>query len=138
MAQMENQQTNRNEVNHEPLPMKIYLGVLGGLFFLTFITVWIAQFDFGRFNLAVAMLVATAKAALVVLYFMNLRYDSRFNAFIFFVGLFFLFVFVGPTLWDRETRADVDPDRGGMVKVSREGFPPGVSKPLPEQAEAAD
>lgn len=138
MAHMENQNTNLNEVDHEPVPLKVYLGVLGGLFFLTFITVWIAQFDFGSFNLAVAMVVAVAKASLVVLFFMNLKYDSRFNAFVFFVGLFFLMVFIGPTLWDRQTRADLDPARGGVVKVTRDGFPPGVSKPMPEQAEAAD
>lgn len=135
---MANEQQNLNEVNHEPLPLRVYLGVFGALLVLTFITVWIAQFDFGIWTLPIAMLVAASKASLVVLYFMNLKYDSRFNAFIFSVGLFFLFVFVGPTLWDRETRLHLGEERGEVVEVTRPGYPPGVSEPLPEANELAE
>ncbi len=130
---------NIDELDHDPLPVKTYLAVFGGLLFLTFITVFIAQFHFGEWNLVVAMAVAIAKASLVVLYFMGLKHDGdKFNAVVFLTGLFFLGVFVGPTMWDHYTRDKVDADRGTYVKVTRDGYPPGVSVPLaPTEGAAA-
>ncbi len=127
-----------NELHHEPLPLKVYVGVFAGLLFLTFVTVFVAQFHFGEFNLIVAMAVAIAKASLVVLYFMNLKHDhDRINAVIFLAGLFFLIVFIAPTMWDKATRDKVDATRAQTVKVERAGFPPGVSEPLPAEAAPA-
>ncbi len=118
---------NRHELDHDPLPLKVYLGVLGSLGFLTFVTVWIAQFDFGFWTVPIAMLVATIKAALVIMYFMNLKQDGGMNAVAFFTGFFFLVVFTLPTLWDRETRDSLDPDRAAIVQHTRPGFPPQVT-----------
>lgn len=123
----ENPDHGKQELDHDPLPLKVYLGVLGSLGFLTFVTVWIANFDFGAWNLPIAMVVAVAKASLVVMYFMNLKYDSRFNAVVFLAGFFFLIVFTIPTLWDRETRQSLDPSRGSVVEHTRHGFPPQVT-----------
>lgn len=107
------------ELHHEPLPVKMYIGVFASLLFLTFVTVFIANFHFGEFNLIVAMAVAVAKASLVVLYFMNLKHDhDRFNGVIFCTGLFFLLVFIAPTMWDARTRGDVDPQRGARSSPS--------------------
>lgn len=107
------------EVHHEPLPTRVYLGVFVGLLFLTFVTVWVAGFDFGDFNMVVAMAVAVTKASLVVLYFMNLKHDhDRLNAIIFLLGLFFLIVFVGPTMWDAFTRDTLDPVRGQAAPIA--------------------
>jgi cytochrome c oxidase subunit 4 len=44
--------------------------------------------------------IASVKALLVALYFMHLRYDHPFHAFIFAVGLAFVTIFVGLTLLD--------------------------------------
>lgn len=130
--------TNVNEVNHQPLPVKVYVGVFLALLFLTFVTVFIAQFHFGEWNLFVAMLVAIAKASLVVLYFMGLKNDhDRFPAVVFLTGLFFLGIFMGPTIYDHFTRDSVDATRGSYVRVTRPGYPPGVSEPLPAGAEKA-
>jgi len=101
------------ELHHEPLPVKVYVGVFVALLVLTAVTVWVAGIDFGPFNMVVAMLVAFTKASLVVLYFMNLKHDhDRMNGVIFLIGLFFLVVFIGPTMWDAFTRGSLDPDRG--------------------------
>lgn len=114
-----------HEVNHEPMPLKVYFSVFLGLLILTFVTVWIAQFNFGDFNMVVAMMVATGKALLVILYFMNLKADhDRINGVIFMTAFFFLIVFIGPSLWDKATRGDVDPSRGEMT----------VRNPLPSAA----
>jgi len=110
------------ELHHEPLPVKVYLGVFLGLLFLTFVTVWVAGFDFGEFNMIVAMAVAVTKASLVVLYFMNLKHDhDRLNGVIFLMGLFFLIVFIGPTMWDKVTRGEVDPQRGQAAELPAHG-----------------
>ena len=120
------------ELHHEPLPVKVYVGVFAALMFLTFMTVWVAQFHFGDFNMVVAMAVAAAKASLVVLYFMNLKHDhDRLNGVIFLMGLFFLAVFIGPTMWDTFTRSAVDPDRGRTIPefVKQPGQPSPMENP---------
>jgi len=129
--------SNIHEVNHEPIPLKIYVGVFVGLLVLTALTVGVSYIDFRGYDLHVALAVALVKASLVVLYFMNLRYDhDRINAVIFLIGLFFLMVFIVPTFWDHATRATVDGTRGEYTKVTRPGYPPGVSEPAPEAAAA--
>lgn len=89
---------------HHVLPMKTYLSVFATLLFLTFITVWIAQFDFGSFNTVIAMLVATVKATLVALYFMHLKYDNKENAVCLIAGFFFLMLMFVLSFLDIITR----------------------------------
>jgi cytochrome c oxidase subunit 4 len=80
--------------------LRVLGAVFAALMVLTAITVAVSYFDFGVLNLLVAMGVATVKAALVALYFMHLRYDSPFNAFIFVVGVAFLALFLVITMLD--------------------------------------
>ena len=57
---------------------KSYINVLIALAVLTFITVAISRFHFGRAgNIAVGLAIATVKASLVVLFFMHLKYEQR-------------------------------------------------------------
>jgi cytochrome c oxidase subunit 4 len=128
---------NPHELDHDPLPAKVYVGVLASLALLTFVTVWIAQYDFGMWTVPIAMLIATIKASLVIMYFKNLKQDGGFNAVAFFAGLFFLLVFTAPTLWDRETRHVVDPDRAAEVHHTRPGYPPQVTGEKPAETPAA-
>ena len=55
----------------------MFLGVLLALLFLTFITVWVAQFDFGSANMLIAMSIASVKASLVIGFFMHLKYEPN-------------------------------------------------------------
>ena len=71
---------------------KTYFFVLISLLALTVITVGVAQIDFGHLNAFFAMFIATVKAALVLLYFMHLRYDDRFYSLIFASAVFFVAV----------------------------------------------
>ena len=78
------------------VPLKVYIKVLISLLVLTAATVWAGQMDFGVFNVVIAMLIATVKAGLVLLFFMHLKYDNKmflviFLTGVFFVGILFLF-----------------------------------------------
>ena len=79
-----------------PMPVPVLLGVFFALTFLTIVTVAQASFDFGAFEVAVVMLIATIKAILVMAFFMHLAFDKPFNVIVFlgsfvFVGLFVIF-----------------------------------------------
>ena len=90
------------------LPMKLYLGVGAALIVLTSITVTVSFFNFGPYNLVVAMLVAATKASLVALFFMHLKYDSKLYMVIFLTSVVFLAVFIVLTMFDTLRRDDID------------------------------
>lgn len=96
-----------SQSHHHILPLKIYFGVAAALLVLTVITVIVAQFHFGEFNLLIAMVVAVIKASLVALYFMHLRYDNRIYAVVFVGSLLFLGVFITFTMLDTLRRGDI-------------------------------
>lgn len=90
------------DAQHGP-SVSLLAGVLAVLLGLTFITVsvtWFEWTDFGRWNVWIALVIATLKASLVVLYFMHLRYDKPFNAVVLISALFFVVLFIGITLQD--------------------------------------
>ena len=95
---------------HHPhvLPIRIYAVVAAALLILTFVTVKVSYYNFGVMNLFVAMGVATLKATLVVLFFMHLKYDEKFNAIVFVGSLTFLTIFFVLTLADTMERGRVD------------------------------
>jgi len=88
-----------NELAHV-CPKSILMSTGGILLFLTATTVWAARLDFGNVDLWVAMIIATIKATLVVLFFMHLRYDKPFHAVIFISSLVFVSIFIGFALMD--------------------------------------
>ncbi len=98
---------------------KTYAMVLVALLFMTVVTVGAAYLDFGPWNTVVAIAIATVKASLVALFFMQLRYD-KFNSIIFVGGLLFLAVFLIWTLFDLSTRREVLP---GNLKEPIKEFP---------------
>ena len=78
------------------MSVQTLLAVFFALTFLTVITVAQASFDFGAFEVATVMFIATVKAVLVMAFFMHMLADKPFNAIIFigsfvFVGLFVIF-----------------------------------------------
>jgi cytochrome c oxidase subunit 4 len=87
------------------VPFKVLAGVWLALLVFTVITVAVAGVDIGSFNLGVAMLIATVKASLVVLYFMHMRYDRPMNAIVFVSALLFVGIFVSLALLDTHAYA---------------------------------
>lgn len=76
-------------------PYRVYSTVLVVLLILTALTILVTWLDFGKFAVAVAMLVACVKATLVLLYFMHLKFDAWIiKIFVALVFLLLLIVFV--------------------------------------------
>ncbi len=86
---------------------KAYTLVWIALLILTAITVYVSYFDFGEWNIFVAMLVATIKATLVCLFFMHLKYDNKMDQVVFVSSFVFLAIFIGLTLSDTLDRPKV-------------------------------
>ena len=55
----------------------LYWLIWGILIVCTFLTAWIATVNLGPFNTVVALVIATFKASIVVLIFMNVKYTSE-------------------------------------------------------------
>ncbi len=85
---------------HHIIPLGIYIKVFVALIFLTFLTVFTAKaMNLSPFNGVVAFTIAGAKAALVMAFFMHLKYDVKSNAIIIlgsfgFVVLLFIFCII--------------------------------------------
>lgn len=97
---------------HKPhiTPLVIYLGVALILLFLTVVTVWVAGFHLGPFNLFVAIAIATVKAGFVGMIFMHLLYDNKFYLMIFLSSILFLAIFISLTMLDTMRRGDIHPE----------------------------
>ena len=89
------------------VPKSVLLQVFGGLILLTIITVGVAYVPLGPLGVPVAIGIAVAKASLVVLFFMHLKYDNPVNALTFTIGSIFVIVFVAITLLDTAFRGDL-------------------------------
>lgn len=59
------------------VPYKMYLYILGGLIMLTLISVAVTEVEFGEFSVLVALVLASIKASLVLIYFMHLKFDNK-------------------------------------------------------------
>jgi cytochrome c oxidase subunit 4 len=93
--------------DHHVLPKDTLLKVFGGLILLTILTVAVAYVPLGPLTVPVAIGIATAKATLVVLFFMALKYDNPVNALTFTIGIIMVVVFITFTLFDTAFRGDL-------------------------------
>jgi cytochrome c oxidase subunit 4 len=85
--------------NHIVSP-KLYLGIFAALMAGTAATVWVARVDLGPLNIVVALTIAVVKAALVVLYFMHMRYSNHLNWVFAGAAVFWLALLLGMTMAD--------------------------------------
>lgn len=109
---------NNTNTDHAPhvLPLQVYLVIGTALLIMTGITVTIAQYDFGSWNLMIAMLIAGLKATLVALYFMHLKYDHKIYAMVFVIAILMLVVFIVFTMFDTMHRGDVNESSSGAIR----------------------
>ena len=73
---MASEQQHHEQVGHV-VPLPLLGAVIGALIVLTWLTVFVTNFDLGSLNIFIALGIAVVKGALVVLFFMHLRWTPR-------------------------------------------------------------
>ncbi|MCM2322951.1 MAG: c-type cytochrome [Oligoflexia bacterium] len=104
---MDTKETEPAARHHHILPTFTTVLVGLSLLVLTGVTILLGGVELGRLNFAVAVLIASVKALLVALFFMNLLYDRRENSVIFGASFLFLAIFFVLTATDLFFRGDV-------------------------------
>ena len=89
---------------HAHPTVKTFVFVWAALLVFTAVTVIVASIELGPFNAVVALTIATIKALLVLLFFMELRYSTALTKVAVASAVFFLFILAGLTLSDYLTR----------------------------------
>ncbi len=82
------------------LSVRVCMYVWAGLMALTAVTVGVAEVNLGFLHVLVAMIVATAKAALVVVWFMHVKYEGIVVRTMLFVAFLLLAIFLSLTFFD--------------------------------------
>lgn len=93
-------------MDHHVVSVKMYLTIFFALMALTALTVYVAFLDFGHglLNDLVAMTIAVAKALLVLVIFMHLKYSARLIWLIAASSVIWMIVMIGLTLADYKSR----------------------------------
>jgi cytochrome c oxidase subunit 4 len=99
---------NPHEDHHHVSSVAEFTFVFGALLILTIITYLVSFAGLGPWSLPVAMAIALTKGSLVVLYFMHLKYEDRFYAFVFCVTILFVSIFFLVTLFDMATTGELN------------------------------
>ncbi|MFZ0704948.1 MAG: cytochrome C oxidase subunit IV family protein [Candidatus Korobacteraceae bacterium] len=97
------QQQHDDEFTHV-VPASLYVGIWATLMVLTLTTVLASFAELGAFNIVVALLIATIKGTLVVLFFMHLRYSPKLTIAAVIAALFWLFIMFSLTMTDYLSR----------------------------------
>tara|TARA_B100001013_G_C24519542_1_gene406360 strand:+ start:195 stop:557 length:363 start_codon:yes stop_codon:yes gene_type:complete len=100
---------------HHIIPLKTYLIVFATLLLMTGLTIFSAQYDFGFFNIILALLIAGFKSSLVLLFFMHLYYDNKINLALIIGSVLFVAIFIGLTMIDTNRRKDIYDIKGKVV-----------------------
>ena len=84
---------------------KLYYTIWIALLVLTVVTALVATVDLGPFNTIVALVIATVKALLVVLFFMHVKYTSeKLTKIVIASAIFWLFLLLALSMADYGTR----------------------------------
>jgi cytochrome c oxidase subunit 4 len=87
------------------LPARMYVTIWLTLMVLTVVTAGVSFIDLGPLNTIVALLIASFKAVLVVLFFMHVKYTSdRLTKIVVVAVVFWLLLLLGLSLMDYGTR----------------------------------
>jgi len=101
-----NQQYERDVMvtKKNPRPFSSYLTIWLGLLMLTGVTVMVAGLHLGSLSVYGAILIAAVKGSLVVLYFMNIKYEDKVFKIMLAVAIFTLVVILLLTFADTAYR----------------------------------
>ncbi len=116
--------------------MPVYLGVWLALLVLTVVTYAVAKVHLpGAWAVTVALVIASAKGALVALFFMHLWDQRGANRLVFVTSLVFVALLIGLVIADNATRfplANPPGTRGALPAGGAVRDPPPLSQPVPE------
>ena len=110
----------------------LYIVVYALLMLLLIMTVAAAQFDLGRGNVVIALVIACLKAMLVILFFMHVRHSSRLTWIVAAAGFVWLMILLALTMTDytwrdsnanQAVRESIMGNLQGSVKVSSAAEP---------------
>ena len=87
------------------IPANRYVVIWAILMVGTALTVFAATLELGVFNIVVALLIASIKGTLVVLFFMHLRYSTKLTMVTVIASIFWLFILFSLTMTDYISRA---------------------------------
>ena len=87
------------------IPSKTYYAIWILLLILTGLTAWIATVDLGPLNTIVALLIASTKAVIVVLFFMHVKYTGeKMTKVVIISAIFWLLILLALSMVDYGTR----------------------------------
>ena len=86
------------------LPKRVYYTIFAILLFCTYLTVQFAFLDLGAMNTVAALVIATFKATIVVLFFMHVKYSTRLTWAVVLGSIFWLGILLTLTMTDYLTR----------------------------------
>jgi cytochrome c oxidase subunit 4 len=101
----QNEKAKHDEHAHHIVSPKVYVVILIALLVGTALTVWASFIDLGFWNPIIALAIATAKATLVVLFFMGVKYSTKLTKLTVGAGIFTFLTLVSMTLADYISRA---------------------------------
>ncbi|MCU0493830.1 MAG: cytochrome C oxidase subunit IV family protein [Chloroflexaceae bacterium] len=104
-------------MEHHIIPLRTYFTIFGALLLLLGLTVGVAFLDLGPFSVVVALSIAFAKAILIVLFFMHVRYSSRLVQIFAATALLWFFFMISLTIADYMARSGdwpPSPDSGPL------------------------
>jgi cytochrome c oxidase subunit IV len=87
------------------IPIGVYVGIWATLMFLTALTVFVSFIELHDWNIVLALVIATIKGTLVVLFFMHLFYSSKLTKVTVIAAIFFLFLLLALSMTDYLTRS---------------------------------
>jgi cytochrome c oxidase subunit IV len=105
-----------------------YVAVFAALLTLTGLTVGQSYVDLGRLNLAAVVIIASMKATLVVLFFMHIRHDAKFNGLMVLACIGFIGIFFAYTFNDVGHRGEFDKDENVTISPRTGEAAPGSMK----------
>src|SRR4051812_17028398 len=85
--------------------VKMFIGVWVALLVFTGLTVFVASFNLGVWSAPIALVIATIKATIVILFFMEIKYQTKLTKTVLLSAFFFLALLLGLTMSDYISRA---------------------------------
>lgn len=85
---------------HHIMPYRKLFFVYIGLLIFTAITIAVSRIHLGALNIWVAILIASMKSSLVLLYFMAMKYESKFVKYTFLLTMLIVAILLGFLFWD--------------------------------------